>query len=134
MAIDVKLLDDRVVIALSGWDRLMCWRSKVVIDRSSITSAHTADRSSLERLIDHRSWGRGTHDGSQRPNRHRVGSMIGRDVTGKQFWAAPAGPPSAQLLVLDLRDHEFARAVLAIESAETIAVAIDPSLPADNSE
>lgn len=128
VAVKVNVRNDGVHVDLSGGDRLMCWRTNVVFDSANVASARTLDRSSLESFIDHRNSGRGTHDGSQRPNRHRIGSMLGRGVAGKQFWAVPAGPSDARLLVLDLHDHEFARAVLAIESAETIAAAIESSI------
>lgn len=64
MTVEVTVLDDRVVVELRGWDRLMNWRSKVVFDRIDIESVSASDRLSLESQIDHRASGAGTHDGS----------------------------------------------------------------------
>ena len=125
MAAEVEALSDRVAVVLSGWDRVMCWRTGVMFDRSKIGSASTLDRSTLENLIDHRTSGCGTHNGTKRPNRRRIGTMLGRGIAGKQFWAVPAGRGTDRLLVLDLRDHEFARAVLAIDDAAAVAAAFE---------
>ena len=54
--------------------------------------------------------------------------MLGRSVAGKQFWAVPSGPGSERLLVLDLRGHDFARAVLAVADPEAAAIVIDHAL------
>jgi len=134
MAAELAVLDDRVVAELSGWDRAMNWRSEVVFDYTNIESASDIDRSSLENLIDHRTSGCGTHDGLRRPNRRRIGTMLGRGIVGKQFWVVPAGPGAARLLVLDLRDHEFARAVLAIDDVKEVVAAIKQSLTSNVGE
>jgi hypothetical protein len=47
-------------------------------------------------------------------NWRRVGTMLGRTVIGKQFWAVPAGPQDEQLLVFDFDSLEFSRAVLSV--------------------
>ena len=70
---------------------------------------------------DHRVAGTGAHDGGTRPNRRRVGTMLGRDVVGKQFWAVPSGEQDQQLLVLDLHEGEFSRAVVATDAPPEIA-------------
>ena len=54
--------------------------------------------------------------------------MLGRSVAGKQFWAVPSGPGSERLLVLDLRGHDFARAVLAVADPDAAAIVIDHAL------
>lgn len=41
--------------------------------------------------------------------------MLVRGRSGKQFWAVRAGSGADETLVLDLRDHEFSRAVLAVD-------------------
>ena len=47
--------------------------------------------------------------------------MLGRDVVGKQFWAVPSGEQDQQLLVLDLHEGEFSRAVVATDAPPEIA-------------
>jgi len=108
----------QVTVNLTGWDRIMCWRSHVEIPHDQIRSATLARRGDLESSIDHRLAGVGTHDGARRSGRRRVGSMMGRHITGKQFWAVGEGSPDAVLVVLDLKDHEFSRAVLAVSDAD----------------
>ncbi len=43
--------------------------------------------------------------------------MIGRGVVGRQFWAVGRGSADSVLVVLDLRGHLFARAVLNVAGA-----------------
>jgi hypothetical protein len=112
---------DGIVIWLSGWDRAACWRRSVQIGRNVITAARVETRKSLERRIDHRLTGTGTHFGATNPGRRRVGTMLGRDVDGRQWWAVERGPTTEMLLVLDLDGHEFARAVLQLADPTTVA-------------
>ncbi len=123
MAFEVDVGEGAIVVELNGWDRAMNWCRHVAIDLSQIRSVSVVERAELERLIDHRANGCGTHNGSKRPGRRRVGTMLGRSVAGKQFWAVTAGPKSDRLLVLDLADHEFARAVVAVDDADAVAKA-----------
>jgi len=58
--------------------------------------------------------------------------MLGRGVRGKQFWAVRAGPASALLVVLDLNDHTFRRAVLEVDDPELFRLALDEALTADS--
>lgn len=44
--------------------------------------------------------------------------MVGRHVSGKQFWAVGPGEPDSVLVVLDLDGHDFARAVLSVTDAD----------------
>ena len=112
MAFRIEESDGSAVVHLSGWDRLMTWRGRVVFPNEAIVSATLARRGDLEPFIDHRLAGIGTHDGGRRPGRRRVGPMLGRHIVGKQFWAVGRGGPDRVLVVLDLSDHEFVRAVL----------------------
>lgn len=111
----------RVRVDLTGWDRVMNWRRSIDFPCSTLVAASVVERSSLEILIDHRSLGLGTHDGARRPGRRRVGTMLGRDSAGKQFWAVTAGPSTDLVLVVHLQDHEFTRAVLAVDDPTTMA-------------
>jgi hypothetical protein len=104
----------QVQVLLSGWDRIMCWRRSVLFDQDQIDSVALARRGDLEPAIDHRVLGVGTHDGGRRPGGRRVGVMVGRGVQGQQFWATSAGGPEAVLVVLELSDHKFRRAVLSV--------------------
>lgn len=131
MAFVVDTSDERVEVQLTGWDRAMNWRRRIVFDLSSVTRAATEDRASLEALIDHRSMGCGTHNGAKRPNQRRIGTMVGRGVAGNQFWAVPAGKGTDLLLVLELFDHEFVRAVLAANDPQTVAIDIGRALEAN---
>lgn len=128
MAFVVDTSGERVEVRLTGWDRAMNWRGSIVFDLSAVTRAAVEDRASLEALIDHRSMGCGTHNGAKRPNQRRIGTMLGRGVTGNQFWAVPAGGGTDPLLVLELHDHEFVRAVLAANDPQTVAADIERAL------
>ncbi len=114
MAFAVEHGPAAVEVTLSGFDRMMAWRRRVRIPVEQVVGATVADRGSLEQSIDHRALGIGTHTGARRPGRRRVGTMLGRAVPGKQFWAVAAGPPTTPLLVLDLDPPvgPFERAVL----------------------
>ena len=109
---DVVADDDAITVVLRRFARIMNWRRTVVVERSSIVATTVAERGELEPLIDHRWLGFGTHDGDRRPGRTRIGTMLGRGVPGKQFWAVSAGRPETELLVVDLRTHEFDRLVV----------------------
>lgn len=50
-------------------------------------AARVEQRQQLETMIDHRSVGIGTQLGREYPNRRRVGTMLGRGVSGNEFWA-----------------------------------------------
>ena len=124
MAARVRLGETAITVELTGWDRIMNWRRQVRIDRHRITSVEVQERYSLESVIDHRVLGFGSHIGFKRPTRRRVGTMLGRAVTGKQFWAVPASPRDEQLLVIDLDDPEFGRAVLSVDDPTATASAL----------
>lgn len=128
MAFDVRVDGATVVVALRGWDRIMNWRRSFMLRPTDIRSVSVVDRAELESLIDHRAMGWGTHNGAKRPGRRRIGTMLGRSVAGKQFWAVPSGPGSERLLVLDLRGHDSPRAVLAVADPEAAAIVIDHAL------
>ncbi|MCB9390934.1 MAG: hypothetical protein H6512_15630 [Acidimicrobiia bacterium] len=115
----MSIRDDSVLVVLNGWDRILNWRRAIEFKSDTITAVRLADRAALELLIDHRAFGWGTHDGSKRPGHRRVGTMLGRGVPGKQFWAVGAGSSTTQLVVLDLQHHEFARAVLEVHDPES---------------
>jgi hypothetical protein len=114
-----------VVIALSGWDRLMNWRRRIEFDLAMVEDVSVVDRSSLESMIDHRVRGCGTHNGSRRPGRRRIGTMLGRGVPGKQLWSVRAGPGSSRLIVLDLAGHDFRRAVLDVDDPTSFQSAVE---------
>lgn len=120
MSFDVQITGDAISVQLRGWDRLMNWRRTVIFPRESVQSASVQPRSALEEHIHHRAAGWGTHNGEKRPGWRRTGTMIGLGVAGKQFWAAPSSPGGSQLILLELADHEFARAVLAVEDLDSI--------------
>ena len=120
MGVRARFENGDVRVILDRWDRVLTMRRSVEFVGATIKTATVAHRASLEPKIDHRVLGWGTHDGARRPNRRRVGTMLGRGVTGNQFWAVAAGPGSDSLLVLDLTDHEFSRAVLWIPDPESV--------------
>ena len=107
-------------VVLSGWHRIFMLRRIVEIDRANIARAAVIPRQELESRIDHRQWGIGTHAGERRPGGRRFGIHLGRDVVGQQFWATAASGPELPLLVLDLIDHQFKRAVLAVSDLDVI--------------
>ena len=116
-------------VVLSGWDRIFTFRRVVEFDRANIARASVISRHELESRIDNRQLGIGTHDGERRPGRRRVGIHLGRDVVGQQFWVTAASGPELPLLALDLIDHQFKRAVLAVSDPDVIdaLLASDPS-------
>jgi len=115
-----------VIVTLTGWDLVVNLRRRLVVDVSAIRQVEVGPRSEVERLVDHRVLGIGTHDGERRPNRRRVGTMLGRGVSGKQFWAVPAGDGSHPLVVIDLSAAgDLARVVLGVDDPEEFAAAID---------
>lgn len=126
MAFRVEWTGNALRVELDGWDRLFNWRRVVEIDRASVAKAAVAPRGKLEPDIHYRQLGFGTHAGERYPGRRRVGTQLGRAVVGKQFWAAARGGPELPLLVLDLVDHEFKRAVLAVSKPEVIAASFGP--------
>lgn len=113
-----------IVLRLTGWSRVANMRRAVTIEHDQIVSASATLRSAVENDIDRRVVGIGSHHGSSRPNRARVGTMLGRGVDGIQFWAVRASGPELPVLVLDLRDHEFVRAVVAIDDPYAVARAL----------
>lgn len=121
---EVDISESAVVVTMTGWDRAMNWRRHVAVESSAVLDARVEQRSTLERRIDHRASGLGTHNGEKRPNRRRVGTMLGRDVAGKQFWAVPAGDESTRLLVVEVRDGRFKRLVLAVDDPVAAAAEI----------
>ena len=118
------LISTSVLVESTGRDRLLTGRRRIEFDAPSIQAVDIRLRSELEATIDHRSYGIGTHDGAARPDRRRVGSMYGRGVAGKQFWAVAASPGSTPLVVVDLRHGEFSRAVLMVDDPQATADAI----------
>lgn len=112
MGFRVEEDDGDVTVSLSGWDWIMLWRRKVRFEASHIRRVSLIRRGVLERTVQHRELGVGTHDGARHPGRRRVGIMLGRGVVGGQFWAVPKGGPDSVMVVLDLEGHRFVRAVL----------------------
>ena len=102
------------------------FRRAVEVDRANVTNAAVVPRGELETKIDHRQLGIGAHFGWRWPGRRRVGTMLGRAVVGKQFWAVAGGGPELPLIVLDLVDHEFKRVVLELSEPELTAALIAP--------
>ena len=96
------------------------FRRIVEINRANITEAAVIQRHELESRIDHRLIGIGTHSGERYPGRRRVGPHLGRDVLGPQFWVTARSGPELPLLVLDLTNHKFTRAVLEVSDPELI--------------
>lgn len=129
MAFQFEWTGSTVRVVLTGWDRLYNWRRTVEIDRAHVAKAAVVQRQELESRIDHRQLGVGTHAGARYPGRRRVGTMLGRGVVGKQFWAAARSGPELPLLALDLIDHEFVRAVLAVGDGDVLDAFLPPSSP-----
>ncbi len=102
-------------MTLRRWDRAMNGRRSVLFPWTSIKEASLARRGVLEERVDSRVLGVGTHNGATRPGWRRIGIMMGRDVTGKQFWAVAAGPRDTKIVVVALADHDFTRAVLEVD-------------------
>jgi hypothetical protein len=122
----VRLVSDSMIVELSGWDSVANLRRRVEVDVAQIVCVGVERRADLEALIDHRALGVGTHSGEKRPDRRRVGTMQGRGVPGKQFWAVPSGDGSRALLVVDLpADHDVRRLVLAVDDPDDVAAAIE---------
>ncbi len=125
MAFQVEWNDGTLRIELSRWDRMGNFgRRAVWIDRANVVNAGVVPRGELEIKIDHRQLGIGPHFGWRWPGRRRVGTMLGRAVVGKQFWAVARSGPELPLLVLDLVDHEFVRVVIDASDSEAIAASI----------
>ncbi len=115
-----------VTVTFSGWDLAMTMRRRVRVEPEQIERASAATRGPLEQMIEHRVVGRGSHSGHDRPNGARVGSMLGRGEQEVQYWAVPGGSANDQLLVLDLRDHDFGRLVLSVDGdAQLVADTLD---------
>lgn len=120
MAFRFEWTDSTLRVVLSGWDRMYNFRRIVEIDRANIAKAAVIQRHELESSIDHRQLGIGTHAGERYPGRRRVGTHLARGVLGPQFWATARSGPELPLLVLDLINHKFARAVLAVNDPDVI--------------
>lgn len=91
MAFTVEVGESAVIVELTGWDRLMNGIQQVIIDKSQIMGAESTERGALESSITHRALGCGTHNGAKRPNKRRVGTMLGSGLAGSQFWATAKG-------------------------------------------
>lgn len=129
MSFQIQVSDGGVAVELGGWDLAMNWRRRIEITQQQIEAARIATRSLLEQKIDHRAIGCGTHNGAERPNERRTGTMLGRDVDGKQLWMVEAGPGDRPLVVLDLADHEYKRAVLEVADPERFLATLTASQP-----
>lgn len=120
MAFRIERTDSTLRIVLSGWDRFCNFRRIVEIDQANIAKAAFVQRQEIESRIDHRLNGIGSHSGERYPGWRRVGPHLGRDVVGPQFWATARSGPELPLLVLDLTNHKFKRAVLEVSDPELI--------------
>jgi hypothetical protein len=136
MRVDVTDLDgssddtgDLLRVRLSGWASTMNMRRTVAVGTEHVTEVSATLRSALEPAIDRKLLGVGSNNGSFRPNRARIGTMLVRGVQGKQFWAVRSSGPELPVLVLDLHGHEFARIVVGVEDpylmARQIATRLD---------
>lgn len=126
MGFDVALSPQSLVVELTRWDSAANLRRRLDIDLGTIEDVGVEPRAGLERLIDHRVLGIGAHVGERRPNRRRVGTMLGRGVSGKQFWAVPASEGSRRLVVVDLSpESEIRRLVLAVDDPDGLVTAIE---------
>jgi hypothetical protein len=112
-----------VTTTFSGWDLAMTMRRQVRVEPQQIERAWGSPRGPLEQMIERRIVGRGSHSGLDRPNGARVGSMLGRGEQEVQYWAVRGGTANDQVLVLDLRGHDFGRLVLSVDG--------DPHVVAD---
>ena len=84
---NVELVPGSVIVELIGWDMVANLRRRVEVDVTQILDVSVERRADVEELIDHRVLGVGMNMGEKRPNRRRIGAMLGRGVSGKQFWA-----------------------------------------------
>jgi hypothetical protein len=123
--------DELVTIRLSGWALVANMRRRVAVGTEHVTEVSATLRSALEPAIDRKLLGVGTNNGSFRPNRARIGTMLVRGANGKQFWAVRTSGPELPVLVLDLHDHEFARIVAAVDDPYLVARHIGARLDAD---
>lgn len=112
MGFEVTCTSGEICIRLSGWDRAANWRRELRVDFGQVTDAYVESRGTLEDKIDSRVLGIGPNFGWRHPGDRRVGTMLGRGVIGKQFWAVSPGPPATGLLVLNLSTGRFARVVV----------------------
>lgn len=126
MGFSVETTNSSLTVRLTGWDRAMNWRQHVTFPLSRVAAVRVEARSALEPSVQHRERGCGTHNGAKRPNKRRVGTMVGRGIAGKQFWAVAASAPDCGLLVLDLADHAFVRAVLEVPNPKAVAAELPP--------
>ena len=120
-----------VTLTFSGWDRAMTMRRRVSVAPHQIERALTATRGPLEQMVEHRVVGRGSHGGHLEPNRLRVGSMLARGEDGVHYWAVGSGTSNDPLLVLDLREHDFARLVVSVDGDPSVVAAAITQLIAD---
>lgn len=126
MGFNVELVPGSVIVELTGWDMVANLRRRVEVDVTQILDVSVERRADVEELIDHRVLGVGMHMGKKRPNRRRVGTMLGRGVSGNQFWAVPSSDGSRSLLVVDLStDNRFQRVVLAVDDPDDFAAALE---------
>lgn len=127
---NVQVVPDSVIVELTRWDLAANLRRRVEVDVGQILGVGVESRAELEALIDHRVLGFGTHMGKKRPNRRRVGTMLGRGVLGKQFWAVPSSDGTRSLLVIDLAaDSDYRRVVLAVDDPDDFAAALEDARP-----
>lgn len=132
MGFIVEYDSDGVIVALSGLDRFLNLKRRVRVGRAEIERVSIAPRDQLELLIDHRVSGIGDHNGARNPGKRRVGTMLGRESIGHQFWAVSSGDPELPLLVLDLEgdpfDPGFQRIVLEVDDPEAMKASLDQAV------
>jgi hypothetical protein len=128
MSFLVEIDDASITVRLKGWDRAMNGRRAVEFARGDVAAVDVVDRANLEAAITHRALGCGTHNGAKRPGGRRIGTMLGHGFGGKQFWAVPSTTGGSPLLVINMNDGEFQRAVLFVDNPERVAAALKRTL------
>ncbi len=124
----MEIDDASIAVLLKGWDRAMNGRRVVEFALGDVASIAVVQRSVLEATLTHRALGCGTHNGAKRPGGRRIGTMLGHGFGGKQFWAVPPTTEGSPLLVINMTDGEFQRAVLFVDDPETVAAALRRTL------
>lgn len=106
--VDVEVHDGKVEFILRGWHRVWALRRRVVVPQAALAGVRRdpqyARRPDGWRLM-----------GTYLPGVISAGHYCGR--RGREFWDV-SRPENA--LVVELRDHRFARLVVEVESPEAV--------------
>lgn len=118
MAIDIKVRDDEVVVALTGFDRILALKSRLAMRRDRISAVEVMKRAELKPEA-RPSWLR--MPGAHVPGLVRHGSY-GIDPF-REFWAVYQ---QEDVLVMSLREWEYVRLVLGVPNPRDDASQLQP--------